>query len=127
MAQFSHETQSVYQKALAIVTRVDHLIGRPIPVNGLGAQISQAVVSLTVRTTEALNTQSSTERARLLENAALQAGGLGAMLDILRIRGEGNEQEITAIKTLLVDLSDALSTLAKSVAAHKQLRQRVRL
>lgn len=126
-SQFAHEGQSTYKKSLAIVTEIDHLIGRPSPAAGIAAQTNQAAAELTVRIAEALGSGSSADRTRRLEHAAQMATALGALLDVLYLRGIGSEHAISAAKSQLSTLSKDLSTAAKSVAANKQLRQRVRL
>lgn len=126
-SQFPHESQPAYHKALGILATLDHMIGRPAPLSGPGAQVNQAGADLLVRIAEALNSASSTDRTRRLESAAQMAGALAALLDVYHLRGEGSEQQVKAIKAEVAQLADSLSTLAKSVAANKHLRQRVRL
>lgn len=124
---FPHEVQLSYRKMLEIVVRIDHMLGRPAPAAGVPAQVNQAASDLTVRIAEALGSASSSDRTRRLEHAVQMTIALSALLDVLQIRGGGDTHEIQAIKGELWQLSETLSTTAKSVAANKQLRQRVRL
>lgn len=123
---FAHEVQPTYKKALEVIVSIDHMVGRPAPVAGLPAQVNQSAADVTVRIAEALGSASSSDRTRRLEHAAQMTTALAALLDVWQARG-GDAHQIQAVKAELASLSEMLSTTAKSVAANKQLRERVRL
>ncbi len=120
MRALTHESLSVYQRAIEFVAWTSELCQSNCRVTGeIQSQFKRAFISIPLNIAEGSGKQTGKDQARFYDIARGSAPECGACLDVLVAMKVVSVQDISRGKILLGEIVAMLTALAKSVAGER--------
>ena len=120
MKQLTHESLTVYQRAIEFTAWSSQLCHSKVEVTGeIQNQFKPAFISVPLNIAEGSGKQTGKDQAKFYDIARGSALECGACLDVLVAMKIVSKQEIQNGKTFLVEIVAMLTALSKSVAGER--------